>query len=74
MLLEHPKRRLLNRSIHATVIRNSYLPQLTIQIGIGNVKIKVPKIRDRSCNGICFNNSLLHPYLKRVKNVKQLLL
>ncbi|MGP1924988.1 MAG: hypothetical protein ACTS73_09200 [Arsenophonus sp. NEOnobi-MAG3] len=38
-----------------TVIRNGYYHSRPIQIGIGDVEIKVPKIRDRRGNEICFN-------------------
>lgn len=55
------------------VVRNGYLPSRTIQTGIGDVEIKVPKVRDRSGSGICFNSTLLPPYLKRAKNVEELL-
>ncbi|MGP1924576.1 MAG: hypothetical protein ACTS73_06790 [Arsenophonus sp. NEOnobi-MAG3] len=33
----------------------------------------MPKVRDHSGNGICFN-SLLPPYLKRAKTVEEVLL
>lgn len=39
------------------VVRNGYLPERTIQTGIGNVDIKVPKVRDRSGSGIHFTSS-----------------
>lgn len=55
------------------VVRNGYLPERTIQTGIGYVKIKVPKVRDRSGSGVCFNSSLLPPYLKRAKSIEELL-
>ena len=42
-----------------TVVRNGYLPSRTIQTGIGEVAIKVPKTRDRSGEGIKFNSNLL---------------
>jgi putative transposase len=30
------------------VVRNGFLPERTIQTGIGDVEIKVPKVRDRA--------------------------
>src|SRR5690606_10206503 len=45
------------------VVRNGYLPERTIQTGIGDVIIKVPKVRDRSGSGIQFNSNLLPPEL-----------
>ena len=47
------------------VVRNGYLPVCTVQTGIGDVEIKVPKVRDRCGSGVRFNSALLPPYLKR---------
>ncbi len=55
------------------VVRNGFLPERTIQTGIGGVEIKVPKVRDRSGSGICFNSSLLPPYLKCSSSIEELL-
>lgn len=55
------------------VVRNGFLPERRIQTGIGDVSVKVPKIRDRSGNGIRFNSALPPPYLKRAKSVEELL-
>lgn len=53
------------------VVRNGYLPERTVQTGIGDVEIKVPKVRDRSDQGIKFNSALLPPYLKRTKTLEE---
>lgn len=53
------------------VVRNGYLPQRTVQTGIGDVSVKVPKVRDRSESGIKFNSTLLPPYLKRTKSLEE---
>src|SRR5690625_5513502 len=58
---------------HQTVVRNGYLPARTIQTGIGDVEVRVPKVRDRSGCGIKFNSSLLPPYLKRARSVDELI-
>lgn len=55
------------------VIRNGYLPERTIQTGIGDVEVRVPKVRDRSGGGIKFNSKLIPPYLRRAKNIEELL-
>ena len=55
------------------VVRNGYLPERTIQTGLGDVEVKVPKVRDRSGSGIRFNSTLLPPYLKRAKSIEELL-
>lgn len=55
------------------VVRNGYLPERTIQTGIGDVSVKVPKVRDRSGSGIHFTSSLLPPYLRRTKSIEELI-
>lgn len=55
------------------VVRNGYLPERTVQTGIGDVSVKVPKVRDRSGSGACFNSNLLPPYLKRARSVEELI-
>ena len=55
------------------IVRNGYLPAREIQTGIGSVKVKVPKVRDRSGSGVCFHSSLLPPYLRRTKSMEELL-
>ena len=55
------------------VVRNGYLPERTVQTGIGDVVVKVPKVRDRSESGIKFNSSILPPYLKRSKSMEELI-
>ena len=55
------------------MVRNGYLPECSIQTGIGGVDIKVPKVRDRSGSGIHFTSTLLPPYLKRASSAEELL-
>ncbi len=55
------------------VVRNGYLPERTVQTGIGDVTVKVPKVRDRSGGKACFNSTLLPPYLKRARSVEELI-
>ena len=55
------------------VVRNGYLPERTIQTSVGDVAVKVPKVRDRSGSGIKFNSRLLPPYLKRATSVEEIL-
>ena len=55
------------------LVRNGYLPERTIQTGVGDVAVKIPKVRDRSKSGICFNSTLVPPYLKRAKSIEELL-
>lgn len=55
------------------VVRNGYLPERTVTTGVGAVAVKVPKVRDRSGQGIKFNSTLLPPYLKRARSVEEVL-
>ena len=55
------------------VVRNGYLPERTIQTGVGDIRVQVPKVRDRSGSGVKFNSSLLPPYLKRAKSLDELI-
>lgn len=71
MLEQHQELRLPDG--RQAVLRNGYQPERTIQTGIGAVEIKVPKVRDRSGSGIHFTSSLLPPYLKRTRNIEELL-
>lgn len=57
----------------AAVVRNGYLPERTIQTGLGDIPVKVPKVRDRSGAKIKFNSQLVPPYLKRAKAIDELL-
>ena len=71
LLEQHEGLRLLDG--RQGLVRNGYLPERTIQTGIGDVEVKVPKVRDRSGSGIRFTSTLLPPYLKRTKSVEELL-
>ena len=71
MLEQHQSLRMLDG--RQAVVRNGYLPERTVQTGLGDVEVKVPKVRDRSGSGICFNSTLLPPYLKRAKSIEELL-
>lgn len=53
------------------VVRNGHLPARSIQTGLGDIAVKVPKVRDRSGQGIKFNSQLVPPYLKRTKAMEE---
>lgn len=55
------------------VVRNGYLPERTVQTGIGAVEVKIPKTRDRAGQCRKFNSSIIPPYLKRSKDLSKLL-
>ena len=58
------------------VVRNGYLPEREIQTGLGGVPVKVPRVRDRAGSkegALQFRSKLVPPYLRRAKNVEELL-
>ncbi|MDP2177290.1 MAG: transposase, partial [Methylicorpusculum sp.] len=52
-----------------TVVRNGYLPEREIVTGVGNVTVKIPKVRDRSGGGVKFNSTLVPPYVRKAQRV-----
>ena len=70
-LEEHKHRRLEDG--RAAVTRNGHLPERKIQTGIGEITVRIPKTRDRSGGGIKFTSTLVPPYLKRTKDIAELL-
>jgi transposase-like protein len=54
------------------VVRNGYLPERKIQTGIGEIEVKVPRVRDRSGLGVNFHSRLLPPYVRRTRSIEEL--
>jgi len=55
------------------VVRNGYLPERQIVTGIGPVAVKVPRVRDRSGEGVRFESKLVPAYVRRAKSVDAVL-
>ena len=55
------------------IVRNGYLPARTVMTGLGEVRIQVPKTRDRRGRGRHFTSALLPPYIKRTASVEGVL-
>jgi len=55
------------------VVRNGYQPEREVLTGIGPVKVRVPKTRDRGGEGRGFRSELLPPYLKKAKRLEAVL-
>lgn len=70
---------LLTKYQHETVeglqriVKNGHQPERTIQTGLGDIEVKIPKVRDRKKEGVKFNRALIPPYLKRTKNREELI-
>ncbi len=64
---DHGRRRL---------VRNGHAPERTIQTGIGPIEVQRPRVRDRGAAGdapIRFTSAVLPAYLRRTRNVEELL-
>jgi transposase-like protein len=59
------------------VVRNGYLPEREIVTGVGAVKVKVPRLRDREDQHqgeeIKFSSEILPPYLRKTKSLEELI-
>jgi len=59
------------------VVRHGHSPEREIQTGIGAVRVRSPRARDRDPHApggrIRFTSSILPPYLRRAKSVEELL-
>ncbi|MCZ7645996.1 MAG: IS256 family transposase [Planctomycetota bacterium] len=60
---------------HRVVVRNGYLPERTIQTGIGAVRVAQPRVEDRrpSDEREPFTSKILPPYLRRTKSMEDLI-
>lgn len=60
---------------HRQVVRNGYLPERTIQTGVGAVNVKQPRVRDRRPEGQRekFSSAILPPYLRKTRSIEELL-
>jgi transposase-like protein len=59
----------------ARFFRNGYLPERSIQSGIGEIPVEVPSVRDRqpTDNSLKFVSALLPKYLRRTKSMNNFL-
>lgn len=55
------------------VVRNGYLPERIVQTGVGELPVKMPRVRNNSGEAITFCSTLLPPYLKRSKSLEELI-
>ena len=65
----------LNEHGRRQVVRNGYLPERTIQTGVGPIDVKQPRVRDRRPEGERekFSSAILPPYLRKTKSIEELL-
>jgi putative transposase len=58
------------------VVRNGHAPERRLQTGIGPIEVRRPRVRDRgdaSSEPIAFTSAILPPYLRRTRNIEELL-
>jgi putative transposase len=59
------------------LVRNGFLPERTIQTGIGAVAVRQPRVRDRGVGAphakVRFTSAILPPYLRRTRSLEELL-
>ncbi len=51
------------------VIRNGYLPERKVTTAIGDVKVKVPRVRAKDGTSVNFTSTLIPKYLRRSKSI-----
>ena len=52
------------------VVRNGYQREREVLTGVGPVRVRVPKTRDRAGGRRCFRSELLPPYLRKARRVE----
>src|SRR5918995_1129153 len=58
------------------LVRHGHAPKRVIQTGIGGIEVERPRVRDRGAGGasrIRFTSAVLPAYLRRAKNIEELL-
>jgi transposase-like protein len=57
------------------VVRNGYLPERELTTGVGPVKIRQPRVRDRrpADQAEPFTSKILPPYLRKTKSLEELI-
>ena len=60
---------------HRQVVRNGYLPERSLQTGIGDIALKIPRVRDRGEgeHGVKFSSNLVPKYMRRTVSLDVLL-
>ena len=75
-LLVNQYRHLNDEQGRRRIVRNGYHNERQIQSGVGPVPVKAPRIRDREpdvTKRIAFSSSILPPYMRKTKSMKELI-
>jgi transposase-like protein len=72
-LVQH--RALRDENGRTRLVRNGYLPERTVQTGIGAVEVQMPRVHDRGKGGkkLFFSSNILPKYLRRTASLEELL-
>ena len=62
-----------NEQGRKSVVRNGYHPTRSIATGIGGIEVRVPKVRSRSEESVCFRSSFVPPYIRRTQSIDEAL-
>ena len=54
----------------AAVVRNGYHPERDIQTGIGQVTVKIPKVRAKDGKPVTFRSALVPPYVRKTASLE----
>jgi transposase-like protein len=68
----------LDKQGRRRVVRNGFLPERSVQTGIGPIAVQVPRVRDREedageADRIRFSSKIVPPYLRRSKSFEEFL-
>ncbi len=55
---------------NAAVVRNGFQPEREILTGIGPVTVKLPKVRSKDGEPICFHSALVPPYVRKSRSLE----
>lgn len=55
------------------IVRNGYLPERSVLTGLGPIAAKVPRVRDRTGQGVRFESKLVPHYVRRAASVDAVL-
>jgi putative transposase len=69
-IAQHANKRAPNG--HRLVVRNGYLPERSIQTGIGSIPVQQPRVHDKR-HGEQFASIILPPYLRKTKSLEELI-
>ena len=70
---------LVDKQGRRRLVRNGHAPERRLQTGIGPLEVRRPKLRDRGVRGVAgeepirFTSAILPAYLRRTKNLEELL-